>query len=83
MTPVLRSCGESESPKTLAAVQITRKRQAESDLQIKEATSGELTTKTVKTVTQVRDEKYTRDKLRASSSRGYQQNEARLGNQRD
>ena len=36
----------------LAAVQNTRNRQAENDLQNKEATSGELSTKTVK---QVRD----------------------------
>ena len=39
----------------LAAVQNTRNRQAENDLQTKEATSGELTTKTVKAVTVVRE----------------------------
>ena len=40
---------------TLAAVQNTRNRQAGNDLQNKEATSGELSTKTVKAVTKVRD----------------------------
>ena len=39
----------------LAAVQNTRKRQAENDLNNKEAASSELSTKTVKAVTQVKD----------------------------
>ena len=39
----------------LAALQNTRNRQAENDLQTKEALSGELETKTVKAMTEMRD----------------------------
>ena len=39
----------------LAAVQNTRNRHAENDLQNKEAASSELSTKTVKTITQIKD----------------------------
>ena len=39
----------------LAALQNTRNRQAENDLQNKKAASGELSTKTVKAVTEFRD----------------------------
>ena len=39
----------------LAAVQNTRNRQAENELQTKEATGGEFTTKTAKAVTEVRE----------------------------
>ena len=73
----------------LTAVQNTRNRQAENDLNNKEAASGELSTKTVKTVTQNKDatggreKKFSRDKLREGSCRGDQQSEARLGDERN
>ena len=54
----------------LVAVQNTRNRQAESDLQNKEATSGELSTKTVKAVTQVRDAEGS--ETRSSLERNYE-----------
>ena len=52
---VLGGGEESESPETLAAVQNTRNRQAENDLNNKEAAGGELSTKTVKAVTKNKD----------------------------
>ena len=62
-----------------AAVQDTRNRQAENDLQTKEPTSGEIMAKTVKAKTEVKDagggrryKEFTRDKLRESSCRGHQ-----------
>ena len=69
----------------LTAMQNTRNIQAENDLNDKEAASGELSTKTVRAVTQNKDatgaEK--RKELRESSCRGDQQREARLGDQRN
>ena len=68
----------------LAAVQNTRNRQAENDLNNKAAADGELSTKTVKAVTQNKDdEKTSREKLRGSSCRGDQHSEARFGDQRN
>ena len=47
--------GHPKHKLALAAVQNTRNRQAENDLQNKEVASGELPTKTVKAVAQVKD----------------------------
>ena len=47
--------GHPKHKLALAAVQNTRNRQAENDLQSKEAANGELPTKTVKAVAQVKD----------------------------
>ena len=84
----VKNQSHSNDKLVLAAVQDTRNRQDENDLQNKEATSGELSTKTVKAVTEVRgregrDKEFTRNKLRESGCRGYRQSEARLGDQRN
>ena len=69
-------------------MQNIRNRQAENDLQTKDVTSGEVSTKSVKVVTEERDageqrKKFIGSKLRESGSRGYQQGETRLGDKRD
>ena len=51
----VKNQGQPKHKFALAAVQNTRNRQAENDLQSKEAVNGELTTKTVKAVAQVKD----------------------------
>ena len=72
LSPVLGSREESETPKRQVGISCgakkTSNRQAENDLQNKKAASGELSTRTVKAVTQVRDaggrdKEFTRDKL--------------------
>ena len=50
----VKNQSHSNDKLTHAAVQDTRNRQAENDLQNKEATSAELSTKTLKAVTEVR-----------------------------
>ena len=72
----------------LAAVQNTKNRQAENGLQTKQATGGELTTNTVKAVTEVKEAGVTESRsslgidYRESSGRGYQKGETRLDDQR-
>ena len=51
----MKNQGHPKHKLVLAAVQNTRNRQAENDLQSKEAANGELPTKTVKAVAQVKD----------------------------
>ena len=69
----------------LVAVQNTWNRQAENDLNKKEAASGDLSTKTVKAVTQNKDATVAekRDKLREGSCRSDQQTEAILADERN
>ena len=89
LSEALKNQNHPKHKLALAAVQKARNRQAESDLQNKEATSGELSEKDCKgrDIRQrcwgIRDKELTRYKLRESSCRGYQQSEARLGDQRD
>ena len=51
----VKNQGHPKHKLALAAVQNTRNRQAENDLQSKEAANGELPTRTVKAVAQVKD----------------------------
>ena len=51
----VKNQGPPKHKLALAAVQNTRNRQTEKDLQRKEAANGELPTKTVKAVAQVKD----------------------------
>ena len=73
----------------LAAVQNIKNRQAENCLQTKQATGGELTTKTVKFVTEVREAGVAESRIslgidyRESSGRGCQKSETRPGDQRN
>ena len=57
----------------LAAVQTTRKRQAEIELQNKDVISSQLSTKSVKAVTKEREmpRRFTGNKLRKGGSRSY------------
>ena len=51
----MKNQGHPKHKLALAAVQNTRNRQAENDMQSKEAANGELPTKTVKAVARVKD----------------------------
>ena len=68
-------------------MQNTKNRQDENDLQSKDVTSGELSTKSAKAVTEKRcrgkEIRLNGNKTRESGSRGYQQGETKFGDKRD